>query len=213
VSDEISTKLYEAIEPASRPTGDDQEHGRAPLERLYITGHSLGAAMAVLAAAKIAIDESPSLRHRLHGVYTFGQPAVGDTRFATQCKGLFGDRLYRHIYAADVVPCLPPAWDGRFVHFGEERVARMPFPVMGSEDFSYVLQRVPGVEAYVGATPEPSDPREVPQNHSNKVVLDESALAAGVALYAAMAERLLERGGLPATTAATGSAAGERSPR
>jgi amidohydrolase len=75
--------------------------------------------------------------------------------------------------------------------FGEERVARMPFPVMGSEDFSYVLQQVPGVEAYLGATPEGKDPREAAQNHSNRVVFDEPAMASGVALYTAMAERLV----------------------
>ena len=72
--------------------------------------------------------------------------------------------------------------------FGAERVARMPFPVFGSEDFSYVLQQVPGVEAYLGAV---DDPETAPQNHSNRVVFDESALAHGVALYAAMAERLV----------------------
>ena len=72
--------------------------------------------------------------------------------------------------------------------FGEERVDRMPFPVMGAEDFSYVLQRVPGVEAYLGAV---DDPETAPQNHSNRVVFDESAMSAGVALYAAMAQRLL----------------------
>ena len=66
----------------------------------------------------------------------------------------------------------------------------MPFPVFGSEDFAYVAQQVPGVEAYVGAV---DDPGTAPQNHSNRVVFDESAMATGVALYAAMAERLLAR--------------------
>ena len=77
--------------------------------------------------------------------------------------------------------------------FGEERVDEMPCAVMGAEDFSYVLQRVPGVEVFLGARPAGLDPATVPQNHSNRVVLDESAMATGVALYAAMAERLLER--------------------
>ena len=72
--------------------------------------------------------------------------------------------------------------------FGEERVGVMPFPVFGSEDFSYVTQRVPGVEAYVGAV---DDPETAPQNHSNRVVFDEAAMATGVALYAAMGVRLL----------------------
>jgi metal-dependent amidase/aminoacylase/carboxypeptidase family protein len=72
--------------------------------------------------------------------------------------------------------------------FGGERVETMPFPVFGSEDFSYVVQRVPGVEAYVGAV---DDPETAPQNHSNRVVFDEAAMATGVALYAAMGARLL----------------------
>jgi hippurate hydrolase len=76
---------------------------------------------------------------------------------------------------------------------GEERVEQMPWPTMGSEDFSYVLQRVPGAMVFLGATPEGLDPTEVPQTHSNKVVLDESAMPTGVALYVAMAERLLEK--------------------
>jgi hippurate hydrolase len=78
--------------------------------------------------------------------------------------------------------------------FGEERVVEMPWPSMGSEDFSYILQRVPGAMVFLGATPAGLDPATVPQTHSNKVVLDESAMPTGVALHVAMAERLLARG-------------------
>jgi hippurate hydrolase len=93
--------------------------------------------------------------------------------------------------------------------FGDDRVERMPWPTMGSEDFSYVLQRVPGAIVFLGATPADLDPTQVPQTHSNKVVLDESAMPAGVALHVAVAMRLLEQGRLrPATP--TGAA--ERSP-
>jgi amidohydrolase len=77
---------------------------------------------------------------------------------------------------------------------GDERVNDMPWPSMGSEDFSYILQRVPGAMAFLGATPPELDPETVPQTHSNKVVIDEDALPVGVALHVAMAERLLERG-------------------
>jgi amidohydrolase len=77
---------------------------------------------------------------------------------------------------------------------GAERVNEMPWPSMGSEDFSYILQRVPGAMAFLGATPPDLDPETVPQTHSNKVFLDEDALPVGVALHVAMAERLLERG-------------------
>ncbi len=58
---------------------------------------------------------------------------------------------------------------------------------MGAEDFSYVLERVPGLMAFLGARPASEDPATAPQNHSNLVVFDESTLALGVALYAAAA--------------------------
>lgn len=74
---------------------------------------------------------------------------------------------------------------------GEERVHEMPAPIMGGEDFSYVLQQVPGAMAFLGARPSDQDPATAPQNHSNLVVFDEPAMAVGVALYAAVAIRHL----------------------
>jgi hippurate hydrolase len=60
-------------------------------------------------------------------------------------------------------------------------------PLMGAEDFAYVLQRVPGAMAFLGACPPGADPATAAGNHSNLVVFDEAALPAGAALYAAMA--------------------------
>jgi amidohydrolase len=71
--------------------------------------------------------------------------------------------------------------------FGEKNVRPLPNPVMGSEDWSYVLQRVPGAMAFLGATPKGIDPRTAAPNHSNLVHFDESAMSTGIALYAAMA--------------------------
>jgi hippurate hydrolase len=65
---------------------------------------------------------------------------------------------------------------------------------MGAEDWSYVLQRVPGVMAFLGARLDGLDPETAPENHSNLVVFDEPAMATGVALYTAVALRHLERG-------------------
>jgi amidohydrolase len=76
---------------------------------------------------------------------------------------------------------------------GPKGVAAMPAPIMGAEDFSYVLQRVPGALAFLGACPPRVDPRSAPPNHSNRVVFDESALAAGAAMYAALAVDALRR--------------------
>jgi amidohydrolase len=74
---------------------------------------------------------------------------------------------------------------------GAERVREMAAPIMGAEDFSYVLERVPGAMVFLGAAPAGSDPETLPQNHSNLVVFDEPAMATGVALHAAIAMRLL----------------------
>jgi amidohydrolase len=71
---------------------------------------------------------------------------------------------------------------GRSV-LGSRFVEPMPDPIMGSEDFSYVLGRVPGALAFLGACPPDVDPAEAPPNHSNRVVFDEDAMVAGVALY------------------------------
>jgi hippurate hydrolase len=65
-------------------------------------------------------------------------------------------------------------------------------PMMGAEDFSYVLQRVPGTMANLGTRP---DSGPVYPNHSNRMLLNESALATGVAMHAAVALRFLERKG------------------
>jgi amidohydrolase len=65
--------------------------------------------------------------------------------------------------------------------------AVMPVPLMGAEDFSYVLERVPGAMAFLGACPPELDPATAPGNHSNHVRFDEDALPAGVAMYAQMA--------------------------
>jgi amidohydrolase len=76
---------------------------------------------------------------------------------------------------------------------GAERVTPMRHPVMGSEDFSYVLQRVPGAMANLGTRP---DSGEAFPNHSNRMLLNEAALAAGIAMHVAVALRFLERGGI-----------------
>jgi hippurate hydrolase len=70
---------------------------------------------------------------------------------------------------------------------GEQAAVLLPAPLMGAEDFSYVLQEVPGALAWIGARPPGVDPADAPANHSNLVVFDEEPLPAGAALYAQMA--------------------------
>ena len=74
---------------------------------------------------------------------------------------------------------------------GNDLVHAQPNPVMGAEDFSYVLQRVPGALGFLGGCPPDLDPRTAAPNHSNRVMFDEAAMTNGMALYAAMALRHL----------------------
>lgn len=76
---------------------------------------------------------------------------------------------------------------------GAKRAEPMLDPMMGAEDFSYVLERVPGAMAFLGACPPGVDPDTASANHSNRVVFDEAALVPGVALYAAFALEALKR--------------------
>jgi amidohydrolase len=70
---------------------------------------------------------------------------------------------------------------------GDDLAVAMPSPVMGAEDFSYVTEKVTGSMAFLGTRPPGVRPANVAPNHSNRMVLDESSLATGVALYAAAA--------------------------
>jgi hippurate hydrolase len=74
---------------------------------------------------------------------------------------------------------------------GERHAEPMPDPLMGAEDFSYVLAKVPGAMAFLGACPEGREPDTAPANHSNRVVFNESAMVHGVALYAGFALQAL----------------------
>ena len=74
---------------------------------------------------------------------------------------------------------------------GAEKAVRLPHPIMGAEDFSYVLNKLPGAMMFLGGTPEGINPATAAPNHSNRVMFDEDAMKTGVALYASLAMRSL----------------------
>ncbi len=91
-----------------------------PLEALYITGHSLGGAMAALFALGLAAEEElGSLAGKLRAIYTFGQPLVTGGPLPAAAHEI-ERKFFRHINGRDIVPCLPPRMWGRFEHFGHE---------------------------------------------------------------------------------------------
>jgi hippurate hydrolase len=78
--------------------------------------------------------------------------------------------------------------------FGEGGWLAMPAPIMGAEDFAYVLQKVPGAMCFLGATPEGGDFRSCCALHSNRMVIDENVMARGAAMHAAYAQAYLNDG-------------------
>jgi hippurate hydrolase len=92
--------------------------------------------------------------------------------------------------------------DDKFVAFAQEVATdllgdrgfiRMPAPIMGAEDFSYVLQRMPGCMVFLGVAPENTSHHHAHACHSNRMVMDEGAMANGIAMHAAIADRFLGR--------------------
>jgi amidohydrolase len=79
--------------------------------------------------------------------------------------------------------------------FGDGRHIVAPNPQTGSEDFSYVLEQVPGAFVMLGACPPDTDPGTAPFNHSAEAVFDDAVLPDGTALYAELAVRRLAQAG------------------
>ena len=77
---------------------------------------------------------------------------------------------------------------------GEGGYQPMSTPLMGAEDWAYVLHRIPGCMFFLGVAPEGTHHHHAAPCHSNRMVLNESAMAHGIALYAGVAERFLARG-------------------
>ena len=74
---------------------------------------------------------------------------------------------------------------------GEGKAVHLPSPAMGAEDFSYVLNQIPGAMVFLGGTPQGVNPATAAPNHSNRVMFDEAAMAHGIALYSSLALRTL----------------------
>lgn len=122
--------------------------GRTVQFPLLLTGHSLGGALATVAAASLVKRKFP-----IQGLYTFGQPRVGDWIFASEINMALKGRVFRFVNNNDIVPHIPPPylpWNPfrLYVHLGATRyfnargsLVRYPSPVLRLLDFFIGLLR------------------------------------------------------------------------
>ena len=94
----------------------DVEESISGLEEIpiYITGHSLGAALATVAAQRL--EHKPKFRNRIAACYTFGSPRVGNDQYEKDFKS----PIYRMVNATDIVTVVPLLLMG-YMHIGDVR--------------------------------------------------------------------------------------------
>jgi hypothetical protein len=93
---------------------------KCPMQDLYVTGHSLGGAMAALFSLTLAGNaEERAIADTLRAVYTFGQPMAAGEPLPEVARAV-AQKVFRYVNARDPVPALPPLAWGRFAHFGHE---------------------------------------------------------------------------------------------
>ena len=96
-----------------------KEHKNA---KFIVTGHSLGGALAILFPTVLVIHEERELMQKLLGVYTFGQPRIGNKQLGKFMEARLNSpvpRYFRVVYCNDLVPRLP--YDDKtflYHHFG-----------------------------------------------------------------------------------------------
>jgi len=85
-------------------------------KKIFLAGHSLGGALAMIAAAdsEFHIGQTP-----IHGIYTYGMPKACNRKSANFINSIFGSRFFRFVNDRDIVTRIPPGsrHAGRLIHF------------------------------------------------------------------------------------------------
>jgi predicted lipase len=107
-------------------------------KRLFITGHSLGGAMGtskiyiyiyidkgvffliyintiLVFLGKMLQSKSPLLDH-FAGLYTYGQPKIGDAEFSKVFSPRMTSKIFHHAYNNDIIPRMPTLWNYEYVY-------------------------------------------------------------------------------------------------
>lgn len=112
----IQGKVHAGFEDAYASVEKEIEAAVKGLEGfpLYITGHSLGAALATVCTQRL--EHTPAFRNQIAACYTFGSPRVGDKHYDMEFKSA----IYRVVNTTDIVTVVPFLAMG-YIHIGDVR--------------------------------------------------------------------------------------------
>ena len=80
-------------------------------KKVWLAGHGFGGSLALLTGYRLAVEEAA----RIAGIFTFGQPKVGDVVFSQHLQEVLkmakdGSPVYRVVHSGDIVPRLKPPY-------------------------------------------------------------------------------------------------------
>lgn len=149
----LHSGFLDAFEPASKLVAAALEAAAGSGRRAWITGHSLGGALAAITAAEFAD------RATITGVHTFGQPRLADMAMAAEVAKRYGQRFHRFVNNDDLVTRLPFGFEhvGRAIHFDAAgnldrrsvatELARQTPPPLSLAEFEALQRDIKAVQA------------------------------------------------------------------
>ncbi|CAM3543449.1 lipase family protein [Parendozoicomonas haliclonae] len=110
----VHSGFYEAFNSVWNQVLAEIQRLRTHNQTIWLTGHSLGGALATIAAATLELQQ-PDIR--VNGVYTFGQPRTANHLFAKNYNNRLKERTFRCVNNNDVITRIPPQIFG-YSHIG-----------------------------------------------------------------------------------------------
>lgn len=137
--EEINVAL-DAVAPKPPIDSSLKDLAAMPARTFWITGHSLGGALAVLSGAAFSFMPDDTVRP-VNGIYTFGQPRVGAHPFCGNYDHILQSKTFRFVNKQDLVPRVPfRGWDygdlGHMIHFDDSGT-----PLLQSPQWTNLLSR------------------------------------------------------------------------
>jgi triacylglycerol lipase len=130
---EVHSGFYDALKSVWDDIEKEIGNLRNNNQSVWLTGHSLGGALAALAAATLKFQGAET---GFDGLYTFGQPRIGNREFSSVFNQSLKSRYFRIVNNNDVVTRIPPQIFG-YSHAGTLKYFDADGKLHGDGDLSW----------------------------------------------------------------------------